>query len=245
MSSQKTVIAFDLYGTLLSTESIARALGEIYGEDAAPGLAAQWRRYQLEYTWRANSMNIYRPFSEMTRAALRHAVAEKKLTLSDDVEERLMREYDGLDTFPEIPAALERLGRESNVEAYIFSNGTHAMVSASVATSKVLSAEGGFREPGRLITVEPVEAFKPDPRTYRHLARTTGATEGNLEGIWLVSSNPFDALGAVAAGLSSAWIDRGGIGWVDALGGSMGMKPTIIAGGVDEAIEAILTKVGR
>jgi 2-haloacid dehalogenase len=54
--SSKTVIAFDLYGTLLSTESIAKELGKIYGDDAAQGLAAQWRRYQLEYTWRANSM---------------------------------------------------------------------------------------------------------------------------------------------------------------------------------------------
>jgi 2-haloacid dehalogenase len=183
----------------------------------------------------------------MTRAALRHAVAEKKLSLSDDVEERLMRAYDGLDTFPEIPAALERLGREPGVDAYVFSNGTHAMVSASVSTSEVLSAGGGFLEPGRLITVEPVEAFKPDPQTYRHLARETGAADGSLDNIWLVSSNPFDALGAVAAGARSAWIDRGGGGWVDALGGVLGedMRPTLVAAGVDEAIEAIVARICR
>jgi 2-haloacid dehalogenase len=56
MSSNKTVIAFDLYGTLLSTESIAKELAKIYGDDKAQSLAAQWRRYQLEYTWRINSM---------------------------------------------------------------------------------------------------------------------------------------------------------------------------------------------
>lgn len=64
----KTVIGFDLYGTLLSTESIAKQLAELYGDDAAKGLAAQWRRYQLEYTWRANSMGTSRrlpaPISE-------------------------------------------------------------------------------------------------------------------------------------------------------------------------------------
>lgn len=52
----KTIIAFDLYGTLLSTESIADELAKIYGEDKAKSLAALWRRYQLEYTWRINSM---------------------------------------------------------------------------------------------------------------------------------------------------------------------------------------------
>lgn len=56
MSSKKTVIAFDLYGTLLSTESIAKELAKIYGDDKAESLASLWRRYQLEYTWRITTM---------------------------------------------------------------------------------------------------------------------------------------------------------------------------------------------
>lgn len=56
MASSKTVIAFDLYGTLLSTESIAAELAKLFGDDTAKSLAASWRRYQLEYTWRINSM---------------------------------------------------------------------------------------------------------------------------------------------------------------------------------------------
>lgn len=53
------VLAFDVYGTLLSTESIARQLAEHIGEDKAASVAADWRRYQLEYTWRSNSMSTY------------------------------------------------------------------------------------------------------------------------------------------------------------------------------------------
>ena len=49
-------IAFDLYGTLLSTDSIAQELATLYGVDKAKTIAAQARRYQLEYTWRVNSM---------------------------------------------------------------------------------------------------------------------------------------------------------------------------------------------
>jgi len=56
MSSSKVTIAFDLYGTLLSTESVSTALAKHFGDDAAASLAALWRRYQLEYTWRLNSM---------------------------------------------------------------------------------------------------------------------------------------------------------------------------------------------
>ena len=54
----KIVIAFDLYGTLLSTESIAKELATHFGQEKAASLAALWRRYQLEYTWRLNSMSM-------------------------------------------------------------------------------------------------------------------------------------------------------------------------------------------
>ena len=57
-SKEKMVVAFDLYGTLLSTGSIAMELSSHFGNDKAIGLAALWRRYQLEYTWRLNSMSI-------------------------------------------------------------------------------------------------------------------------------------------------------------------------------------------
>jgi len=54
----KIVVAFDLYGTLLSTESIAKELAAHFGEDKATSIAAVWRKYQLEYTWRLNSMSM-------------------------------------------------------------------------------------------------------------------------------------------------------------------------------------------
>ena len=50
------VIAFDAYGTLLSTESIAKKLANHFGDEKAETLAIAWRKYQLEYTWRLNSM---------------------------------------------------------------------------------------------------------------------------------------------------------------------------------------------
>lgn len=52
----KVVIAFDLFGTILSTDSIGDEIGKIYGQEAAKAIAPLARRYQLEYTWRCNSM---------------------------------------------------------------------------------------------------------------------------------------------------------------------------------------------
>ena len=50
------VLAFDVYGTLLSTDSIAKKLATHCGEDKAKTIATTWRKYQLEYTWRLTSM---------------------------------------------------------------------------------------------------------------------------------------------------------------------------------------------
>lgn len=61
--ADKTVVAFDLYGTLLSTESIAKQLEKYFDSDTAHSISALWRRYQLEYTWRLNSMGKPAPGS--------------------------------------------------------------------------------------------------------------------------------------------------------------------------------------
>ncbi|GAW17191.1 hypothetical protein ANO14919_066440 [Xylariales sp. No.14919] len=233
---KRVVIAFDLYGTLLSTESIAGELAGLYGEDRAQSLAALWRRYQLEYTWRINSMGRYRSFSEITRSALAHAVAELGLTLAANDADKLMRAYDALHVFPEIPGAM-RLLRENRaaVDAYVFSNGTDDMVGNSVRTSPELGPHADlFRS---LITVDSLKCFKPDPRTYAHLVEQSGK-KGRLGDVWVVSANPFDVVGAKAAGLKTAFIDRPGRGWIDRLDELH--KPSLITNGVDQAIRFIL-----
>jgi hypothetical protein len=55
----KIIVAFDLYGTLLSTESIAKELASHFGKEKAQSIAGVWRKYQLEYTWRFNSMSEF------------------------------------------------------------------------------------------------------------------------------------------------------------------------------------------
>lgn len=57
-TQKQTVVAFDLYGTLLSTESIAKQLEPLCGAENAQSITVLWRRYQLEYTWRLNSMRM-------------------------------------------------------------------------------------------------------------------------------------------------------------------------------------------
>lgn len=150
-----------------------------------------------------------------------------------------MDAYNGLETFPDADEALALLSRTASLDPYVFSNGTVSMITSSLATSPSLSQASAVLPASKVISVDPLKVFKPDPRTYRHLAETVGMAD-HLDKVWLVSSNPFDAVGAVAAGWKSAWVDRGGFGWIDGLGDATGLSPTVVVKGVDEAVREIV-----
>ncbi|KAJ4145794.1 hypothetical protein LMH87_004629 [Akanthomyces muscarius] len=234
------VIAFDLYGTLLSTESIATELAKLYGEEKAKALAARARTLQLEYTWRCNSMKKYQSFSDVTRWSFRHATAELGVHLAPADEELVMNAYNGLDSFPDANAGLDVLADADSVSAYVFSNGDPGMLASSMSTSPALAASARHvLPPNRVISVEQLRVFKPDPSVYAHLLEVAGKKD-DPGSVWLVSSNPFDVCGAVASGLKSAWVDRTGKGWLDGLANGTGDNPTIVVKGVDEAVKEIL-----
>jgi len=244
-STKKIIIAFDLYGTLLSTESIATALAKHFGDEKAKSIAALWRRYQLEYTWRMNSMSLYKPFYEITNASLKHALAEHSVSLTETDITDVMRAYDSLGTFPDVVAGLTSLASDDSVDAYVFSNGTDAMISSSVNQSPSLSRHASVFK--GLITVDDLEVYKPDPRVYYHLAEKVGkgTAKEDMARLWLVSGNPFDIVGARAAGMQAAWVNRSGShhgegGWTDRLGELASGGPTVVVNGVEDAVKAIL-----
>ncbi|KAH6653782.1 haloacid dehalogenase [Truncatella angustata] len=239
MSSVKTVVAFDLYGTLLSTESVAEELAKLFGEDKAHSLAAAWRKYQLEYTWRLNSVGPehYQNFSQVTRNSLKNAILEYGLDISDSQEDSLMQAYDALHVFPEVPAALKLVSEKNElIDPYIFSNGTLEMLGNSVKRSPDLGPHASLFK--SLVTVDSLKVYKPAMKVYKHLLSEVGKKD-HAGDVWLVSGNPFDVVGAKIAGLKAAWIDRAGTGWVDRLDDIH--VPTIIASGVDDAVKGILT----
>ncbi|CZR57498.1 related to 2-haloalkanoic acid dehalogenase [Phialocephala subalpina] len=238
MTSKKNiVIAFDLYGTLLSIESIAKELATHFGDEKAGSIAALWRRYQLEYTWRMNSMGLYKPFSDITRTSLQHALAEHSVTLSSTNITNLMKAYDSLGTFPDVEPGLKAVSSDPSISAYVFSNGTDAMVSSSVNQSPSLSPQSSVFK--GLITVQEVELFKPHPKVYYHLAEEVGKTKEEMGSIWLVSGNPFDVVGARAVGMQAAWVDRAEKGWSDRLGELASGGPTLVVSGVEDAVRKI------
>lgn len=202
------------------------------------------KRCKLTDTQPTYCAGEYKDFHEITRGALRHALSEQRLDVAQHEFDHLMTAYDRLHVFDEVPAALQRLQQQQQqqqpgtVTACVFSNGTDAMVRNSIAQAEDLRPHVDvFRD---IVTVEEVRAFKPDHRVYEHLLQRLDRQDAHARAdVWVVSANPFDIVGARAAGLKAAFIDRAGTGWIDRLDSLR--EPSLIAPNVDEAVQFILT----
>ena len=189
--------AFDIYGTLVDPLRISVQLTRHVGDRAGP-LAELWRNKQLEYSFRRGLMGRYRTFSDVTKDAFDFACRALGVTLPDDVTAALMDQYRALDAFEDVRPALSALETQG-ARLHAFSNGQAHDVAALLAHARIDS----FIE--SIVSADDVRTFKPDPRVYAHFNKVTGTTP---EGTWLVSSNPFDIIGAAASGWNTAWVQR-------------------------------------
>ena len=179
----------------------------------------------------------YRPFSDIVRLSLHHALDESSTGLSQEDIDSLIHAFDALSTFPDVKPALDAWTENppSDVYPVIFSNGTQSMVSNAVHNSPDLSPNSGFFK--KIVVVDGVKRYKPHPEVYRYLARELGNEMGDL---WLVSGNPFDVVGARKMGMQAVWIDRGGKGWVDRLIDGEQGRPTVIVKELREVVDAVM-----
>ncbi|KAF2795003.1 HAD-like protein [Melanomma pulvis-pyrius CBS 109.77] len=178
----------------------------------------------------------YEPFSSVTRNALSHALAESSATLAPADMDALMAAYDTLSLFPDAGPLLAHLESAPHIHPVIFSNGTAAMIAGSLAQSADLAPHAHvFRQ---VVVVEPVERFKPCAEVYRYLCGEVGK-RGREGEVWLVSSNPFDVVGAKAVGIRTCWVDRSGVGWADRLVVGSEGRPDLVVKGLDEVVGGI------
>jgi 2-haloacid dehalogenase len=219
-------LVFDMYGTLVDPIRIWTALEEDLG-DAAPRVAEVWRQKQLEYSFRLTAMERYHDFEWVTRRALDHALALAGRELLAERKAALMARYDDLETYPDVLPGLKRL-REVGHRMLVFSNGSPRMLEAIMASAGLAPYFEGY------VSVDEVKAFKPSPRTYRRVAERLGRPIGEIR---LVSSNPFDDIGAEAAGMRAAWVNRsrGIFDW-------LGTPPDIIVKSLVELADLVTTR---
>ncbi len=193
-------LAFDMYGTLVDPIRIWKRLERYIPDGDALRVAEVWRQKQLEYTFRLTAMERYEDFEQVTRKSLDYALEAAGRELEAEQKEALMAQYNDLDRFADVEPGLERL-KEAGHEMVVFSNGAPRMLDALMDAAELRPYFRGF------VSVDEVKVYKPSPKTYRRVAERLGRQIGEVR---LISSNPFDDIGAETAGMQAAWVDRSG-----------------------------------
>ncbi|MDH3219083.1 MAG: haloacid dehalogenase type II [Gammaproteobacteria bacterium] len=218
------VLAFDIYGTLIDPHGVVTELQRHVGDRAAE-FSRVWRDKQLEYTWRRGLMDRYQDFGVCTLQALDYADLLLQTHLDESARASLMQSYRTLPAYADVPAALESL-RSAGHRLFAFSNGTAEMVGAVLEHARIRD----FFE--HIISVDELQTFKPSPEVYRRVIDIADTESGNC---WLVSSNGFDVIGAVSAGMKAAWLKR----FDGVIFDPWGIDPTLVVQSLDELAQKL------
>ncbi len=205
-------IAFDVYGTLIDTNGVVDKLTETLG-DIAPSFANTWREKQLEYSFRRGLMQNYEHFGICTQQALDYTCLFYEIDMSQSQKLALLDIYKSLPAFSDVIAALIEL-KNNGHRLYAFSNGNEAAVEGLLNAANIRDYFLG------VVSVDPLQTFKPNPSVYNHFLNETNTPKDQA---WLISSNPFDVLGALSVGMSAAWVKRSDKAIFD----PWGLEPTI------------------
>jgi len=203
IKSTVKVCMFDQYGTIVDMQT-----GLV--EAATPFLRAKgwqgnpnsfvtwWRRTHFE-----NSMidallhRQHTPYREIGESSVAYVMDRAGIRYTMDEVRALVDHIVRLRPFPEVSAALNRL--RSRYRLVVLSNGDPDMLEDAkqyhgIAFEKVIS-------------VAAANSFKPHVATYTKAAEIVGV---RMDQVLFIANHAFDCIGAKAAGMRTAFIDRRG-----------------------------------
>jgi 2-haloacid dehalogenase len=195
------VCMFDQYGTVVDMQGglveVATPFLKSKGWAGSPNsFVTWWRRTHFE-----NSMidallgrehTSYRAIGE---AAVAHVLDRAGISHTADEVRALVAAIERLRPFPEVPPALDRL--RTRYRLVVLSNGDPDMLETAKRYHGIAFDE--------VISVAAAGAFKPHHATYAKAAELCRVPLGK---VLFVANHAFDCIGAKAAGMHTAFIDR-------------------------------------
>ncbi len=195
------VCMLDQYGTVVDMQGglveVATPYHKAKGWAGNPNsFVTWWRRTHFE-----NSMidallhRAHTPYREIGQRAVAHVLQRAGIPHTPDEVRALVAEIERLRPFPEVPEALARL--QTRYRLVVLSNGDPDMLEAAKHYHKVPFDQ--------VISVAEAGSFKPHVSTYTKAAELAGVA---MDRVLFVANHAFDCIGAKAAGMHTAFIDR-------------------------------------
>jgi 2-haloacid dehalogenase len=201
IKSTVQVCMFDQYGTVVDMQTgLVEAATPFLRAKRWPGnpnsFVTWWRRTHFE-----NSMidallhRQHTPYREIGERSVAHVMDRAGIQYTTDEVHDLVEQIVRLRPFPEVPAALDRL--RTQYRLVVLSNGDPDMLEAAKQYHGV-----AFEQ---VISVAVANSFKPHVATYTKAAEIVGV---RMEQVLFIANHAFDCIGAKAAGMRTAFVDR-------------------------------------
>ena len=195
------VCMFDQYGTVVDMQGglveVATPYLKAKGWTGNPNsFVTWWRRTHFE-----NSMidallhRTHTPYREIGQRAVAYVLQRAGIPHTPEEVHALVAEIEKLRPFPEVPEALARL--QTRYRLVVLSNGDPDMLETAKRYHKVPFDQ--------VISVAEAGSFKPHVSTYTKAAELAGVA---MNQVLFVANHAFDCIGAKAAGMHTAFIDR-------------------------------------
>ncbi|MEO1945351.1 MAG: haloacid dehalogenase type II [Candidatus Thioglobus sp.] len=217
-------IAFDIYGTLIDTNGVVALLDKMIGSNSRV-FSQTWRDKQLEYSFRRGLMQDYKNFSVCTSNSLDFTCAYYKIKLTDVQKQELLDKYRVLPAFNDVKDSLVDLNA-AGFRMYALSNGSTEAIETLLTTATIRDY---FID---VVSADEIETFKPNPAVYNHFLKRAKTSETDA---WLISSNPFDVIGAISVGMKAAWVKRS----QEIVFDPWGVEPTITITNLSEILDRL------
>ncbi len=194
------LLVFDVNETLLDLSPLKIDFEDVFGKAAPMG---EWFARMLHGSLVSNQLDEYRAFGVIGVEALllvaeRHGVELDEATATEVVT-RLAILPAHLDVIP----ALERL-LDAGYRTAALTNGSTKAANVQIENAGLHT----FIQ--RVVSVEEVGRFTPDPATSRHAAQVMDV---DVDRSMLISTHDWDVAGALTAGAQAAFVRRPGSMW--------------------------------
>jgi 2-haloacid dehalogenase len=201
IKEETELLAFDVWDTLLDREStLVPAIAKLLDSHGSDYDAEVLLRRYLAMHFRDSLIDAlvpgpHTPFKEISRRALVYRLEQIGVDVPDAAIRSVIRQWKTLDPFPDVDAALERLGTDYSLVG--LSNDDPDMLEAvrpnfGVELDGMVSvAEAGYYKPHRASYDLVCERFEVAPHQ-----------------VLFVTAHTFDLVGAKAVGMRGAFLNR-------------------------------------
>lgn len=194
------LLAFDVNETLLSLDPIRDNLEDLFGADPPIG---EWFARLLHGSLIANILEQHRPFGDIAAESLINLAARRGLLLRAEDAIAALAPMTDLPPHPDVLEGIQRLSR-AGFKLVALTNGSNEVASSQIENAGL----GELLD--RVVSVDEVGVFKPDPAPYLHTAELMSVDIGEMV---LIAAHDWDCAGAMAAGAEAVFIKRPGAIW--------------------------------